>query len=484
MVKKLSVLFVAAEASPFVKVGGLGDVAGSLPLALRSLPQAPDVRVVLPFHRDIDKKKYALSSMAVFSISHATGPFRVEIWETEVDGVPYYLVSSDLITKAKGVYSDDNYEDGIKFTLFSLASLELAKIINWRPDILHSHDWHAAPAVYAMKVNRDYSEFFVHTATLITIHNLPYLGNGAGSALRSFGLPRTGGRTLPRWARGLPLPLGLLTADKINAVSPGYAAEILTPPFSGGLHKFLRRRQEDIFGILNGIDVDQWNPATDPAIVENYSYKTFKNREKNKEQLQREIGLDPVSDRPLFAFIGRMSQQKGIDLIIKALPRIVDVPWQMVILGTGDQSYEIKVQRLAEKHPDRIRAIIRYDSELARKIYAGADAIIIPSLYEPCGLVQMIAMRYGCVPIGRAVGGLRDTIRVYGASDESTGFLFYRAKHGALIKTLRQAITVYQDQEQWRGLQQRGMRQDFSWLRSAREYYELYETMLAEKGKI
>jgi starch synthase len=477
MSKKLRVLFVVAEASPFVQVGGLGDVAGFLPPALKSLPQAPDVRVVLPFHRDIDKEKYALSPVAAFPISHATGPIQVEIWETEVDDVTYYLVSSDPITTAEEVYSDDNYRDGIKFILFSLASLELAKSIDWRPDIFHGHDWHAATAIYAMKVNQEASGFYAHTSTLLTVHNLPYLGNGAGDALKSFGLPRARGRSLPRWARRLPLPLGLLTADKINTVSPGYTEEILTPSFSAGLHKFLRTRQEDISGILNGIDVDQWNPATDQAIAENYSRKTLGSRKKNKEQLQRELVFTLGHDVPMFAFIGRMSRQKGVDLILKALPRITDVPWQMVILGAGDESYENKVLRLAEKHPDRIRTIIRYDSELARRLYAGADAVVIPSLYEPCGLVQMIAMRYGCVPIGRAVGGLRDAIRAYGESSESTGFLFQAANPRIFADTLRQTMVVYQDQEQWRGLQRRGMSQDFSWTRSAREYYELYESI-------
>jgi starch synthase len=483
MVNNIRVLFVVAEASPFVKVGGLGDVAGSLPRAIKGLPQAPDVRVVLPSHGVIDKSQYTLSPTAAFSISHATGPIPVEIFETEVDGVTYYLVSGNPITTAERVYSDDNHQDGVKFTLFSLASLEFAKTIGWQPDILHAHDWHAAPAIYAMKVDKEAYDFFANTKTLLTVHNLPFLGNGAGAALTSFGLPPASGRCLPRWARRLPLPVGLLSADKISTVSPGYAVEILTPSFSVGLHKFLKTRQDDLSGILNGIDIEQWDPTKDDAIAENYSSETLGGRKKNKEKLQGELSFSPDPNIPMLAYIGRMSRQKGIDLIFNTLPRIIDTSWHMVILGSGDESYEIKVRQLAEKYPDRIRAIIRYDSELASRIYAGADAMIIPSLYEPCGLVQMIAMRYGCVPIARAVGGLRDTIKPYGESKESTGFLFQKAKPKVFAKTLLQAFDIYQDQQEWCGLQLRGMSQDFSWTRSAKEYYDLYEEMAGKKQR-
>lgn len=484
MSKNLRVLFVVAEASPFVKVGGLGDVAGSLPSALKGLPQMPDVRVVLPFHRTINKEEFTLSTTATFSICNNTGPFQIEVWETEVNGVVYYLVSADPIMGAERVYSDDNYKDGIKFTLFSLATLELGRFINWRPDIFHAHDWHAAPAIYAMKTDWGADGFYENTSALLTVHNLPYLGTGADKALKAFGLPPALRGILPRWARRLPLPLGLLSADKINTVSPGYTAEILTPTYGVGLHKFLRTRQKDLSGILNGIDVEEWNPATDKALVENYSCETLENRRINKKHLQREVGLVPIPDVPLLAFIGRMSRQKGVDLMWNTLPRIADLPWQMVILGTGEETYENKVRRLTDKYPDRIRAIVRYDSELASRIYSAADAIVIPSLYEPCGLVQMIAMRYGCVPVARAVGGLRDTIRVYGESSKSTGFLFQAANPRVFADTIRKAMVVYHSPERWEGLQRCGMSQDFSWTRAAREYYQLYESMVAEKRRV
>ncbi|MEA2008921.1 MAG: glycogen/starch synthase, partial [Chloroflexota bacterium] len=408
----LRVLTLAAEAAPFVKIGGLGDVAGTLPAALRALPTPVDVRLVLPLHNAIDKTQYDLKPVASFTITHADGPIIAEAFQTTVKGVPVYLISGAPIIASPTVYSSEANLDGAKFTFFSLAALELARTLNWRPHVLHAHDWHTSPAVHALSLRRARDEFFRSTSTLLTIHNLPYLGVGAGPSLTKFGLPPAQGSSLPEWAWNLPLPIGLLSADKINTVSQGYAAEILTPEFGSGLNEFLKTRADSITGILNGLDMEAWNPETDEQIKTKYGLGEWDKRGRNKTALLQELNLEADPKRPLLAMVNRMDNQKGVDLVPDALRDIADRDWQAVILGSGDPDLEDAARRLDDDLPN-IRAVIRYDGRLARQIYAGADMLLIPSRYEPCGLTQMIAMQYGCVPVARATGGLRDTIIDY-----------------------------------------------------------------------
>jgi starch synthase len=360
--------------------------------------------------------------------------------------------------------------------------MQLARSLGWQPDILHAHDWHASPAVYNLSLIHANDNFYRHTKSLLTVHNLPYLGHGTGPALDRFGLPPVEDSPLPAWARHLPLPLGLLTADAINTVSRGYAREMLTPEYGAGLEEFLLTRAEDIQGILNGLDTDSWNPETDPHLPINYSLASLEKRRENKLALLEELDLEIDPDRPLLAMINRMDHQKGVDLVPDALRALKSSHWQAVILGTGDPALEAAAAELERENP-RVRAVLRYDGALARRMYAGADLMIIPSRYEPCGLTQMIAMRYGCVPAARATGGLKDTIGDYHAAprSESTGFLFQEASSDALADTLQRALEIYRDQRRWKGLQRRGMKQDFSWARSAVKYQELYEELIRDK---
>jgi len=477
----MKIQFLTAEAAPLVKVGGLGDVAGSLPRALRALPAAPDVRVFLPYYPTLKKRSLNLKPVAAFEINHQTGPLVAQAFQGEIDGTPYYLIDGEPVASSSLVYSGDNLRDGTKFTFFSLAAMELARILDWKPDILHAQDWHTAPAVYNLSLTRENDPFFSQTRSLLTVHNLPYLGHGAEAALQAFGLPRAHLSPLPTWAEGLPLALGLLTADKINTVSQGYAAEILTPAFGAGLEKFLRTRREDISGIINGLDQETWDPEKDPDLQQNYGVETLSTRVKNKTQLQNELGLDQNPEIPLLAMINRMDYQKGVDLVPAALRSISDLEWQAVILGTGDPALEEAARQLDLEFL-RVKAILSYDSPLAHRIYGGSDLILIPSRYEPCGLTQMIGMRYGCVPLARSTGGLKDTIRDYQESSSrgSTGFLFKEADSPALSMAMRRALAVYEDKRRWRGLQRRGMKQDFSWDVSARKYYDLYIDLLKE----
>ncbi len=499
MTPSLKILFLAAEAVPFIKVGGLGDVAGSLPQALRALSVDQngdecnlDVRLVLPFHGAIQRRDYVLRPVAKFTVPHASGPIYAEVLETEVNGLRVYLISGPPIPKDAPVYSTDASVDGFKFTFFSLAALELPRQLHWIPDVIHANDWHTAPAIYALNVNGD--PIFDDTVTVLGLHNLPFLGVGAGPAMGGFGLPPASEFTrtnsvhtrsaLPQWADHMPLPLALLTADHIVAASPTYAKEIFTPEFGSGLEDFLRSRADSISGILNGINTHYWDPEIDSHLAANYTIDTIPARAANKEALVREFGLNPDPHIPLLAMVSRMDPQKGVDLVPEALRQIASVPepddqpWQAIILGTGVPTLEAAVRRLEVDFPDRVRTAIRFDSPLSHRIYAGADALLIPSRYEPCGLTQMIAMRYGCIPIARATGGLRDTIQDHARPERSTGFLFRDATSEKLASAMLRALAVYAEPEKWRSLQRNGMAQDFSWERFARQYFDLYRDLI------
>ncbi len=481
MAERIKTLFLAAEAQPLVKVGGLGDVAGTLPQALRRLPERPDVRLVLPFHSTIPREKYANKPVAAFSIGHVDGPQLAEVYETTVEKMPVYLIAGKPISESPGVYSSDGLAEGNKYVFFSLAALELARVLNWKPDILHAQDWHTAPAVYSLKQSYRQDIFYKDTATLLTVHNLPFLGEGAGPAMAAYGLPPAKDDRLPDWARQLPLPLGLLAADKISTVSPGYAAEMLTPEYGVGLQDFLNSRKSDLVGILNGLDMQDWDPAKDKRIAASYDVQTLAKRVENKLALQKEVGLANDADIPLLCIISRMDHQKGIDLAVEALRELTGEHWQAVILGSGNADLEAQARRLSQEFPQQVKTHLQFDAEMARRMYAGADIILIPSRYEPCGLTQMIGMRYGCVPVARATGGLRDTITDYDRDNKGKGFLFDVESVETLVHTIRRALVVYQDKRRWKGVQRRGMMQNFSWARSARVYLDLYKTMIAER---
>ena len=482
MPQSLKVLFLAAEAYPFVKIGGLGDVAGSLPAALKEVSSSldneagVDIRLVIPFHGAIQRKAYPFRGKASFQVPSVDGPVPAEALTMQMAGIPVYLIAGPPIQADAPVYNPDIAEDGLKFTFFSLAALELARSLNWIPHIVHANDWHTAPALYSLYVHRAEDRFYYNTATVLGLHNLPYLGVGAGPALSLFGLPPATGSSLPDWAQHVPLPLGLLAADHIVAASPTYAREILTPEFGSGLQDFLRKRSGSISGILNGIDEKRWSPENDPLLAANYTQSTLEKKVANKVALQEELGLQIDPEIPFLAMVSRLDHQKGVSLVPSALRQLTGVPWQAVILGTGDPVLEASIRRLETDIPDRVRAAIRFDAALSHRIYAGADMLLIPSRYEPCGLTQMIAMRYGCIPVARAVGGLKDTIRDY-RSQASTGFLFQTASPRALANAIRRALRVYSDQNAWRGLQERGMATDFSWKRFARQYLTLYRSL-------
>ncbi|HIE25301.1 MAG TPA: glycogen synthase [Anaerolineales bacterium] len=476
MSKTLNVLFLAAEATPFVKIGGLADVAGALPRALRALSEEEaggvnlDVRLAIPLHMVIRNDSATLRPIATFSLKRSGAEMPVQIFEMNSEGLPVYFVAGEPITTSASVYSANSSLDGEKYTFFSLAALEMSKYLDWVPDIIHANDWHTALASYALLMKQWNGEM-EGIKSLLTVHNLPFLGPDITGRLASYGLPLSA-TDLPKWAHAQPLPLGLWASKKNVAVSPTYAEEMLTKEFGAGLENFLASHKDTLTGIINGIDVKSYNPETDSAIPINFSAETLEERSWNKAGLQQLTGLEIDSSIPLFGIVSRMTGQKGIDLALGALSRLKKTRWQAVILGTGDSAIEKQAKRLEKLFPDRVKVEIRYDDRLARKIYAGSDMFLMPSRYEPCGLSQMVAMRYGCLPIARATGGLKDTIK-----HEETGFLFEGENIKSLSKIMREALKIYEDKNYWKSMQRNAMEKDFSWKSSAKQYVALYKSL-------
>ncbi|HUI89906.1 MAG TPA: glycogen/starch synthase [Anaerolineales bacterium] len=477
MPENLNILFLAAEAEPFIKVGGLGDVAGALPRSLHDLPlevtggNALDIRLVLPLHSAI--KLEGLRPLLIFPLSYKGRDLQVQVLESSLGGMTVYFINGEPITASGSVYSADSALDGEKYAFFSLAALELGRQLDWKPNIVHANDWHTALACYALLIKRWEGEF-PGMVSALTIHNLPFMGPDISSIIESYGLTivQTG---LPEWARALPLPLGLWSADALVAVSPTYAREMLTPEFGCGLQDYIHGRKESLNGILNGIDAESFNPATDAALAVNYGAITLDKRPLNKPPLQVRLGLPQDANIPLLGVVSRLDPQKGIDLIPKALTKLKDLPWQFVMLGTGDPKLEESIRQLQNEFPDRVRVEFKYDAGLARQIYAGADIFLMPSRYEPCGLSQMIAMRYGCVPIVSAVGGLKDTVY-----DGETGFVIAKPTAGRLGTAIKKAVKWYADRAKWEPIQRAGMSQDLSWKNSAQQYFQLYQRIAAQ----
>ena len=476
----LNVLFLAAEAEPFVKIGGLADVAGSLPLALRSLsnPAMPgmklDVRLVLPLHRVMRIESDTLRPVAEFFVSREGGNIPARVFELSRVGMPVYFISGEPISNATSVYSPDPALDREKFTFFSLAALEMARRLDWQPDIIHANDWHTALAVYALR-SQQADPVMKRLRSVLTVHNLPFMGGDGTDVLAAYGLFPSSDEALPRWARTQPLPLGLWSADAVVAVSPTYAKEILTPDFGCGLEAFLDSRSASITGILNGLDLMAWDPETDTCLSENFSVANLSGRAANKAALQSQLGLREELHVPILAMIGRIDQQKGVDILPDVLRQMTDLPWQFILLGSGDPILENTMRALQLEFPERIRSVIRFDAQLSRLIYGGVDMLLMPSRYEPCGLAQMIAMRYGCVPVVHATGGLKDTVE-----EDKTGFLFQTTQAAAMVETLRRAFAGYASPEKWERYQRNGMKKDFSWSRSAAQYAELYRSLIMD----
>jgi starch synthase len=474
--RKIKILFTAAEAEPFVKIGGLGDYAGSLPLKLQQhLPQI-DIRLAIPFHGCIATDISKLSQIKTIKFDFGGKQKKAEIFQTRLDGLCVYLIRPIPPYDDPAVYYTNSEKNGQKYAFFSLACLEMLKAIKWQPDVIHANDWHTSYLVLKLNRLRANEDIYKPIKTLLTIHNLGYMGGDNSKLLVKLGL-ETGIpiKELPAWAIHQPLPLGLASADQISTVSPTYSKEILTHEFGYGLEKILQKRSKSLTGILNGINQTKWDPATDNKIAAQFSVEKLEIRCENKFYLQEFLNLEKDINTPLLGVISRMDIQKGIDLIISAIPLLTHHSWQLVILGSGSHDIEQACMQLEKKYPQRVRVVLRFDEMLACQIYAGADMLLIPSRYEPCGTTQMIAMRYGCIPIARATGGLRDTI-----IHEVNGYLFKDSSANSLAQILAKAIHCnHSKPKEWRDMQYSAMKSDFSWEQSAQKYADLYFQMIS-----
>jgi len=409
--------------------------------------------------------------VASFPVPHRGGAQKADIYMADRD---VYLVCGPPIPMDRGIYGSSIAEDGPKFLFFSLAALWTCGTLGWKPDLVHANDWHAAAAVYWLAASGHRDPFYRSIASLLTIHNLPYLGRGAGPYLGDYGLPTSPAiEALPFDLRDSMLGLGIVSSDYLSTVSPTYAREIMTHEGGQGLDGVLRARSGRLAGVLNGIDTRLWDPSTDRVLAERFDADALGRRAANKQSLQHEAGLARGDRVPLAAVVSRLDPQKGLDIAVPAVRRWLDAGGQFVLLGTGNPALEAEFAAMERERPGQASVRLRFDGEYAHRIYAGADLVIIPSRYEPCGLTQMIAMRYGAVPVARRTGGLADTV-VDAGDPGGNGLMFDEYRPEALWDALERALAVYSDPARWVELQRRGMESDFSWRRSARAYEELY----------
>ncbi len=447
--------------APLVKVGGVGDVGGSLPRALRRLGH--DVRVALPLYKSIDR------SIAREQVAAADG---ATLWRAEHGGLPVYLLEHEAFER-ENVYGYD--DDVARFLSFCDGVLACADQLGWTPDVIHLHDWHTGLVASRLAGGR---HPWSSAAPVFTVHNLGYRGDFKAAFAREHGLAVDSSALPPDVKPGIArsaLAQGILHARLVSTVSPTYAREILLPEHGRTLAPLLRALGDRLMGIMNGIDTEQYDPARDPDLVAQFDETSLERRRENKAALQERLGL-PASEAPLIGMVTRLFEQKAPDVALAAIEQILpDGEFQFVLLGTGAPRYEEQARNLATRHPDRVAVSIAFDYALGQLIYGASDFFLMPSRYEPCGLGQMIAMRYGAVPVVRRTGGLADSVEPYGAArDTGTGFLFDELTKNALATALREALRVYDDRAAWRKLQQRAMRRDFSWDSAARQYIDLY----------
>jgi len=474
------ILFVASEAHPLVKTGGLGDVAGSLPVALQSL--GADVRLLLPAYRDAVTRAGKLKTVASLPIAGLEAP--VKILEGRLPGTALTVWLADFppaYDRPGNPYLDPRGQpwpdNAMRFALLAHVATALAlgrSRIKWHPDVVHGHDWQAGlvPVLLAQEKTRP--------ATVFTIHNLAYQGLFPHQAFTALALPPElwSPEALEFHDQLSFMKAGLVFADQLTTVSPTYAREIQTREFGDGLDGLLRHRAARLSGILNGIDDSEWDPARDRFLARNYSAGKLQGKSANKLALQREFGLPPDADAPLIGMVGRLVAQKGIDLVLDALPGLMHRPLQLVLLGSGEAGYETALLQQAARYKDRLAVRIGYDEGLAHRIEAGADMFLMPSRFEPCGLNQLYSLRYGTIPVVRRAGGLADT--VVDATPENishgkaTGIVFQQPVTSALLGAVDRALTLWRDDGRWQKIMLTGMRQDFSWRHSAAEYMQLY----------
>ena len=481
----MKVLFATSEAHPLAKTGGLADVSGALPAALRAIKV--DARVLMPGYPSALEKTKKLARLFRLELpGHGEAALLQGVFPD--NGVPVYLIEHPGYYAREGLYQDKSGQDwpdnAMRFGLLSRVAAMLAGTLSppdFRPDVLHCNDWQTglAPA---------YLHFHQHpTPSVFTIHNLAYQGVFPPDILNALELPPESFSIngVEYYGRLSFLKAGLFYASHITTVSPNYAREIRTEAFGMGMQGLLAGRSRDLSGILNGIDMREWNPATDPHLYAHYSVDRLAGKLANKLALQKELGLEVDAGAPLLGMVSRITHQKGSDVVLDAVPELLKLGAQFAVLGSGDAALEERWRRLAVAHPDRVAVSIGYDETLAHRIEAGADIFLMPSRFEPCGLNQMYSQRYGTPPLVHKVGGLADTVTHASAENldngTATGFVIERLDSDTLVATLRNAIALYHNRPLWKKLMQNGMKRDFAWSNSAQQYLGVYEKILSAK---
>lgn len=478
----MKVLFVAAEAFPFAKTGGLADVIGSLPAALRKL--GVDAGVIMPAYGSIDPEyRGKMKRLCKVTVSLGWRYQYCELKMLEYQGVPFYFVENDYYFKRNAIYSF--FDDAERFAFFSRAVLHALPCLDTAPQILHCHDWHTGPVSVFLRAHFSRDPYYREIKTIFSIHNLLYQGNFPRevlSEIMELGDEYFTVSGIEFYGQVSYLKAGLVFSDYLTTVSPTYALEIQSPHCGYGMEGILQERSMQLAGIVNGIDLAAYNPSTDEHIFVKYRRSLHKKRE-NKLRLQQQLGLAVEGETPLIAFVNRLVEQKGLDIIIEALPELLNMGVQMIFLGTGDEHYTRLLQEMADLYPGKLSVNIFFDEPLAHKIYAASDFFLLPSLFEPCGIGQLIALRYGAIPVVRQTGGLSDTV---GDFDEMTGigngFTFANYNAYDMIITIKRALTIYQDKKLWHRIVSNALREDHGWAISARQYLDLYRELVGQQG--
>ena len=473
---KKKILFLAGESAPFIRTGGLGDVAGALPDTLNAL--GADARVMLPLYMDIPQDfKNAMKYIGSVYVTLAWRYQYCGLFSYNYNGVTYYFVDNEYYFKRNGVYG--HYDDAERFAFFSKACLEALRLIDFYPDVIHANDWHTAlTPVFLDCFYRGIPEY-QNIKTVFTIHNIEFQGKyGEDLITDILGLPEDR-HSLVKYAKCSNFMKGAIEASNaVTTVSPSYANEIMDRYYSYGLDNILRQRGYKLSGIVNGIDVDLYNPVTDKALFKNFDFTTIEDKQINKQELLKMFDMNYNSNTPLIGMVTRLTEQKGVDLLLARIDQLMQSDLQIIILGKGDWKYESKLQELQNRYYGKLKVIINFSTDIANKIYAGSDMFLMPSKFEPCGLSQMIAMRYGTIPIVRRTGGLNDTVIGFNPAElTGNGFTFYSFNADDMCDAIYRAVGTYHNKREWISLIANAMSADFSWEASAKKYLELYNKL-------
>jgi starch synthase len=488
----MNIVIAASEVVPFAKTGGLADVAGALPKELNKLKH--EVIVIMPRYKviDIDKNKLQFVVDLNVEISNKIQTAKIYLGKLPGSKVKIYFIDCKAYFDRENLYQDDEGVDYIdnaaRFAFFSRAILDLCKVINFIPDVINCNDWQTGLVPVYLKTLYAQDPFYSSTSTVFTIHNLAYQGLfDANEGISITQLPEevVAFDKLEFWGQFSFIKGGLVYSDILNTVSEKYSMEIQTEEYGCGLEGLLSARRNDLFGIVNGLDYTVWDPAKDKKITQMYTIESIEDKNENKKELLRQYGLKYKKNVPLIGVISRLADQKGFDLISEIIDELMHEKVQFVLLGTGDKKYHDLFSEIAEKYPDKAGVALKYDGAMAQLIYAGCDMFLMPSKYEPCGLGQLISLKYGTIPIVRETGGLADTIVDYDMvdvfeMDKTNGFVFDKYSSKLLLDKITRAIKVYSDKSVWHMLQKNAMACDYSWKQSAKRYLDLYNIAISK----